>query len=110
MLDLFKKYGAVDGEATRSEYWGVILVTWGISLLSWIVLLIFSVMGTFGAAIGMLLVFAIFLGNAWLIITTAVRRCRNAGINGWFVLTFLIPYVNFISMIVFGCLRSKNSG
>lgn len=107
MLSLFKKYGATQGEATRSEYWGVLLVTWGCFWLSSLMMPILSITGTFGAVIGILLVVAVCIGTVWLVITTTVRRCRNSGINGWFTLTLLIPYVNFIPMIVFGCIPQK---
>ena len=40
-------------------------------------------------------------------IATVVRRCNDIGISPWFTLTLLIPYVNFITFIVFGCLASE---
>jgi uncharacterized membrane protein YhaH (DUF805 family) len=42
-------------------------------------------------------------------IATSIRRCRDAGINPWFTLSFLLPYINFIVFIVFGVLKTDKS-
>lgn len=108
MIETFKKYSAFGGTATRSEYWGVILVTWAISVAASLVFLLFVGMGSVGSVVGLLGFLAVIVFNVWLNLATMIRRCRDAGINPWFVLTLLIPYIGFVSMIVFGCLPSKS--
>jgi len=108
MIETFKKYSVFSGTATRSEYWGVIFVTWAISMAVGLLALLFMSIGTVGLIVGLIVLLALIVFNIWLNLATIIRRCRDADINPWFVLTLLIPYVGFVAMIVFGCLSSKN--
>lgn len=104
----YKKYLMFEGLATRSEYWAIYLLTWVFVFVSTLLFFILSLSGPVGilAGAGLMLATCVFL--VWLMIATAVRRCRDAGINTLFVLSLIIPYINFIIFIVFGCLKSIN--
>ena len=107
MIETFKKYSAFNGLATRSQYWGVMLITWAITMFVGSIALLIMASGPVGIAIGLTTLLALTVLNVWINLATMVRRCRDADINPWFVLTMLIPYVNFIAFIVFGCIPSK---
>ena len=103
-----EKYLKFNGLATRSEYWGVILISWVIAVLATMLMLGFMSTGSAGAVIGILVGLAVFVVTAWAGLATTARRCRDAGINPWFTLTMFIPYVAFVTTIVFGVLESKS--
>ena len=89
-IEKYKKYFVFDGNATRSEYWGVSLICYVLALPA--------------------LFFAGILGGLiiiWTLLSTTARRCRDAGINPWFSATILIPWIAVIAVIVFGCLPSE---
>lgn len=106
-MDKLRKYFDFDGISTRSEYWGVYLVTIGLLFPIMFIVGLFSIMG---GIIGMLVSTAIsvFVLVAFTIVyaATSVRRCRDAGLSPWFALALIIPTVNFVCWIVFGCLPS----
>jgi uncharacterized membrane protein YhaH (DUF805 family) len=64
--------------------------------------------GVAGIVLGVLIMMVFGVITIWLDLATAVRRCRDAGINPWFVLTILIPYLGWIAVIVFGCIASES--
>jgi uncharacterized membrane protein YhaH (DUF805 family) len=103
----YKKYLEFVGKATRSEYWAVYLLTWVFVIIATLLFFLLSLSGPIGILLGAVVMLATGFLLAWLMVATAVRRCRDAGINPWFVLSFIIPYVNFIVFIVFGCLASE---
>ncbi len=103
-----EQYFKFDGSATRSEYWAVILIG---SLCAFILalfggILIAADLGAVTVVIGGLILAATFIGAIWLSIATTMRRCRNAGINTWWTLATIIPYVGWIVTIVIGCLKT----
>jgi uncharacterized membrane protein YhaH (DUF805 family) len=49
----------------------------------------------------------VFVINVWLMLATTIRRCHDAGINPWFTVLLLVPYIDFIVFIVFGCLSTE---
>lgn len=101
------KYLKFDGLATRSEYWGVILVSWVLAFVAGLLMVGFMAAGSVGAVVGVFMALAVVVVTTWAGLATTARRCRDAGINPWFTLTLFIPYVNFVTMIVFGVLDSK---
>lgn len=111
-----KRYLKFDGRSTRSQYWGVYLI----SLLLFLVGIIFgvSLMNLFKdeslySVIGYFLGIAVCLTTVviyyWVMIATTYRRCKDAGINTNFTWLILIPYINFIAVIIFGCISTDNS-
>ena len=104
MPGLLKRYGNFDECAARSEYWGVLLISWLVGILALGLALIFMSLGTGGVILGILVLLGFGILTFWVSIATAIRRCRDAGINTWFVATLFIPYLNWIPFIVFGVL------
>lgn len=106
-----EKYFKFDGTSTRSEYWGVNIVG-GICAF---ILAFFGVIivGTgsngFAVAVGAAILLATFGAAIWLSVATAVRRCRDAGLNPWWAAATCIPYLGWIVFIVLGCLKSDVS-
>lgn len=103
----YVKYFEFTGRATRSEYWGTNLVAY--LLLIPVVMLgaLFTLGGIIGAVVGALIIIAGVISLTWAVLATTARRCRDAGINPWFTLAVLIPYIAIIPWIVFGCLKTE---
>jgi uncharacterized membrane protein YhaH (DUF805 family) len=107
MIEKYLKYFEFAGKATRSEYWGVILVAYLMLIPVGIIGAVFTLGGIMGAVVGALLIIAGVVGLTWVVLATTARRCRDAGINPWFTLAVLIPYIAIIPWIVFGCLKTE---
>ncbi len=105
-LQNYKKYISIEGKATRSEYWGVYLTTWLIIALVTMLFFVLTLTGIVGVVIGSIIMLLTSLLMAWTTIATSIRRCRDAGINPWFTLSLLVPYINFVVFIVFGVLKT----
>lgn len=103
------EYFKFNGVATRSEYWAVMIIANIVGL----------VLGVAGGAMigaeaglqvfGLLLLLATVIAQVWLSFATGARRSRDAGINPWWVLTFLLPYINIIVLIVIGVLKTQEN-
>jgi uncharacterized membrane protein YhaH (DUF805 family) len=107
----YKKYLEFTGKATRSEYWGVYLASWLLIIVAMFFFFLLSLSGPFGILVGALTLLGSGFVLTWLVVATAVRRCRDAGINPWFTVSLIIPYINFIVFIVFGVLNTdKENG
>lgn len=106
MLSNYVKYITTEGTATRSEYWGVYLSTWLILAVVTLLFFLLTLTGMAGIVIGSTLMVITAMLLTWAMIATSIRRCRDAGINPWFTLSFLVPYINFIAFIVFGVLNT----
>jgi uncharacterized membrane protein YhaH (DUF805 family) len=102
----YKLYLSTDGKATRSEYWGVYLSTWLILAIVTLLFFVFTLTGNVGVIIGSIIMLVTSATLTWVMLATAIRRCRDAGINPWFTLSFLLPYVNFVVFVVFGVLNT----
>ena len=103
-----EKYFSFQGNSARSEYWGVNILG-GIAafVLAFIGAAIAgSSTGTFGVAFGSMLLIATLVAAIWLSLATAVRRCRDAGINVWWAAAICIPYIGWIVSIVLGCIKT----
>ena len=103
----YKKYLEFTGRATRSEYWGVYIASWLLIIVAMFLFFLLGLSGPFGILVGALLLLSAGFGLTWLVVATAVRRCRDAGINPWFTVSLIIPYINFIVFIVFGVLNTN---
>lgn len=103
------KYLNFNGTATRSEYWGV-------AILSTIAMFILTVIGTGilafgnvpGILVGSVIIFAAIVLYLWVFIAVAVKRCRDCGINAWWTAACFVPYIGWITWIVLGCLPTEN--
>lgn len=108
MTDYFK----FNGLATRSEFWGVAII----GFAAMVALGVFTGFvagvggpGSFGEVIGILGLFLTLVAGVWLSIATCIRRCRDAGINPWWTLGTIVPYIGWIVFIVLGCLPSDKT-
>ena len=99
------EYFKIDHVATRSEYWAVMLINFFATF----------VLAVLGAALiasaetalvffGGVILAATIIGSVWLTIATTIRRCKDAGVNPWWTLGTIVPYVSIVVIIVLGCL------
>lgn len=94
-----KEYFKFEGTAKRQEYWAVILL----SIVAYVVGFIALESGD----IGVLIALATFIAALWATIAVTVKRLRDAGLNTWWILAILIPYVGTVASIAFGVIGSK---
>lgn len=106
-MEKYLKYFNFDGKATRSEYWGVNIISYLLLVPVLIVGAIFTMGGLIGSVIGGLLMLGGVIALTWAVLATTARRCRDAGINPWFAGTIIIPWFAIIPFIVFGCLKTE---
>lgn len=107
-----EKYFSFQGTATRSEYWGVMVVA---SIAAFVVALFGGAFIGFGASedsvftitLGFAILIADVVGTFWVSLATSVRRCRDANINVWWAAASVVPYLGFIITIVVGCLKTN---
>ena len=97
-----KEYFEFNGTAKRQEYWAVIVVS---ILASVVGLVVLEGSGGLGALVAL----ALFVAILWAVIAVTVKRLRDAGLNVWWILVTLIPYVGTIATIVFGIIGSKET-
>jgi len=104
------RYFSFNGVAKRQEYWAVIVIAFALAFVTTLFTEAFVLMNTEGALFGLLFLLAGLVALIWVQLATAVRRCRDAAISPWWVVLFVIPYINFIVTIVFGVLRTAETG
>ena len=97
-----KKYFSFYGRAKRLEYWGV-------QIFLFLFFVVFNFLGGFILIFSplFLVIIPILIITIWLTLSVIVRRLRDAGMNVWLVLLILLPLLNGIVGIVFGCIPSK---
>ena len=102
-----EQYFKFEGTSSRSEFWGINIVG-GIAafVLAFVGAAIAGTSTGFGLAVGVILLIATFVAAIWLGLATAVRRCRDAGLNPWWAAATCVPYIGWIVFIVLGCLKS----
>ena len=96
-----KDYFKFDGTAKRQEYWAVIVLSIVAYAVGFIVLE--------GGGLGALIALVLFVGAFWAMLAVTVKRLRDAGLNTWWILAILIPYVGTIASIAFGIIGSKEN-
>ena len=94
-----KEYFNFNGVAKRQEFWAVHIV-------SILVLIVAMAMLEGAGALGALTALIIIVGAFWAVLAVTVKRIRDAGLNTWWLLAVLVPYVGTVATIVFGCLSS----
>ena len=95
-----QKYFNFNGTAKRQEYWAVYL-------LSVLALLVGTVIVDGGSALAGLVALIILVGALWVLLATTARRLRDAGLNMFWIILIVVPYVSLIATIVFGVVKSK---
>lgn len=106
-MENYKKYFEFNGRATRSEYWGVNIISYLSLMVISMIGIMLTFLGVIGAIFGGLLILGGVVALTWCVLATTARRCRDAGINPWFAGTVLIPYIAVVPWIVFGCLQTE---
>ena len=94
-----KEYFKFEGTAKRQEYWAVIVL----SIVAYVAGFIVLESGALGALVALI----IFVAALWACIAVTIKRLRDAGLNTWWTLAILIPYLGTIATIVFGVIGSK---
>ena len=92
-----KHYFDFNGVTKRQEYWAIIL-------LSFLGMALGMTLTIDENILSLLIALAVLIGTFWLILATTVRRLRDAGLNTWWILVTLIPYIGTVATIVFGCI------
>ena len=102
-----EKYFSFDGNSPRSEFWAVTLIN-GICAVILLIaaLAIMSLESTFAVVLGVIALIAVIVVSYWVTVANCIRRCRDAGINPWWTLAIIIPYVGTVVFIVLGCLKT----
>jgi len=102
-----EQYFKFDGTAPRSEFWAVTIIN---AICAIILILaavaIMSLEGAFAVGLGVIALIATIVASYWVTVATCIRRCKDAGINPWWTLAIVIPYVGSIVFIVLGCLKT----
>lgn len=100
-FDGMRRYFNFSGRSTRSQYW---LFSIGVIVLGIIgVVLDAAVLGSSTPAGFTALVYVAHLIPS---LAVTVRRLHDADKSGWLVLLLLVPLVNVVCYVVFGCLAS----
>jgi len=94
-----KEYFDFNGVAKRQEFWAV-------HIISILVLVLAMAMLEGAGALGALVALVALVAALWVVLAVNVKRLRDVGLNTWWVLVVLVPYVGTVATIVFGCLRS----
>ena len=97
-----KQYFNFNGVAKRQEYWAVVIISILAMVIGFVAL---EDPSTIAVVFGLVTLVA----TIWAILATTVRRLRDAGLNVWWILVTLIPYVGTVATIVFGCIGSVES-
>ena len=95
--------------ATRSEYWGVLIIGWILAAVLSIVTIAVMILDGLFVLLGGLIMLAGFIVLIWAMLATTASRCRDAGINPWWTAASLLPYIGFVVMIVIGCLNTQSA-
>ena len=93
--------------ATRSEYWGVLIISWILAAVLSIVTIAVMIIDGFFVLLGAFIMLVGFVVLIWAMLATTASRCRDAGINPWWTAASLLPYIGFVVMIVIGCLTTR---
>jgi uncharacterized membrane protein YhaH (DUF805 family) len=95
-----QQYFNFNGTAKRQEYWAVLIIS--------ILLLVGGmVLVEGGSAAGAMIALGVLVASLWLLVATTIRRLRDAGLNGWWVILIFVPYISVVAHIVFGVVASK---
>jgi uncharacterized membrane protein YhaH (DUF805 family) len=99
--DGMRRYFDFRGRSTRSQYWLFSLTVVLLGIIG--IVLDAAVLGSSNPAAFTALVYVVHLVPS---IAVTVRRLHDADKSGWLVLLLLVPLVNLVCYVVFGCLAS----
>lgn len=96
MLNNIEPYMRFTGQATRREYWSVMVYT-TIALLLWFMLVTLF-------ALPMVLLFIVIIPVLITQWATIIRRQADIGVAWWWLLLIFLPYVGMIWWLLLGIL------
>ncbi|CAA9405239.1 MAG: hypothetical protein AVDCRST_MAG01-01-1278 [uncultured Rubrobacteraceae bacterium] len=101
-IEALKKYAVFGGRSRRMEYWSFVLF----NFVVFVVLAgIDALLGTFSSASGVGLLSGIYvLATLVPILALSVRRLHDIDRSGWWVLTYLLPLIGPLVLLVFAVL------
>lgn len=108
-IQAFQKYAVFSGRASRSEYWGFVLVHILIVVALRIANEIIDGSGASGVILwtGALITIAYALATLVPALAVSVRRLHDTGRSGWWFLINFIPLIGWLILIVFMCIGSE---
>lgn len=90
---------AVEGRATRFDYWMRWVLPYFIGAI--IAAVLDDVLGTVNPAGGLGVIMVIyFIAAIWPNLAVSIKRCHDRGRSGWFILVGLIPIVGGIWLLI----------
>ena len=94
---LMNNYANLNGRASRSEYWWFVLFNFIVNIVTFVIDLTLGSMITYDMGyVGLIAFLALLLPT----VSVSVRRLRDIGKSGWWILLAIIPIVNFIGIFV----------
>jgi uncharacterized membrane protein YhaH (DUF805 family) len=102
-----RRYLEWGGTASRSEYWAVLIIGWVLAAVTTIVGTVLMIADGLFMITGIIVIILGLILLIWAMLATTARRCRDAGINPWWTLASILPYIGFVVMIVVGCLSTQ---
>ena len=100
------KYYSFNGLAKRQEYWGVILLSALIHTIATLLVLGLTMSVPGNEVVGLVLCLPLMVSGLWVLLGTSARRCRDIGINPWWCVAQIVPYISIVTFFVFGILKS----
>lgn len=104
-----KRYLDFSRTASRSEYWGTLIISWLLAAVLSVVTIVIMILESVFVFLGAIILLVGFVLVIWAILATTASRCRDAGINPWWTAATVIPYIGFVVMIVVGCISSRQN-
>ena len=111
LIKPWRRVGDFNGRATRKEYWSAMIQLTLIFalLIAFFVALAQSAPGPAVMILMSVLLLLFMVGAAVVGTSVGIRRIHDFDVTGWLVLTFYIPYLGWIAMIVIGCIPGTPS-
>lgn len=101
------KYLKFDRTSSRSEYWATLILTWVLVFFIWGISFVFIALDGLMVLFGGIFMLASSILLLWITLAITANRCRDAGLIPWWAASLLLPYIGFVTMIVFGCLPTS---
>ena len=95
--------------ASRSEYWGTLIITWLLAAVLSIITISFMILDGLFVLLGLLIMISGLVLFIWIALAVTAARCRDAGINPWWTAATFIPYIGLIIVIVIGCISGRQN-
>lgn len=102
-----KRYLDFSRTASRSEYWGTLIISWILAAVLSVVTIAIMIIDEVFLFFGGLVMLVGLLLLIWVMLAVTAARCRDSGINPWWTAATILPYIGFVVMIVVGCLSTK---